>query len=253
MCALAKALDMELHFTSRYHLEADRQTECANQTLEQYICIYCSYQQDNLDLLLPIAEFAYNNAPNASTGISPFFANKGYHLNITVHPERDIASARARDFVVNLDELHQFLRNEITQAVLLQDPSRQAPESAPPFKVGDKVFLSSKHIKTTCPTAKFAEKFLGPFEVIAQPGSHSFMLKLLPDLHAIHPVFHVSQLEPVEENTIPNHTQPPPPLVEVDGEEQYEIAQILDSKLDHRFWCPLLYRIQWLGYEGTDE
>ncbi len=97
------------------------------------------------------------------------------------------------------------------------------------------------------------EKFLGPFEIIAQPGSYSFTLKLPSDLHVIHPVFHVSQLEPVEENIIPNRTQPPPPPVEVDGEEQYEIAQILDSKLDRRFWCPLLYRIQWLGYEGTDK
>ncbi len=85
-CTLAKALDMELHFTSGYHLEADGQTEHANQTLEQYIHIYCSYQQDNWDLLLPIAEFAYNNALNTSTRISPFFANKGYHPNITILP-----------------------------------------------------------------------------------------------------------------------------------------------------------------------
>ncbi len=254
MRTLAKALDMELHFTSGYHPEADGQTERANQTLEQYICIYCSYQQDNWDLLLPIAEFAYNNAPNASTRISPFFANKGYHPNITVHLERDIASARARDFVVNLDELHQFLCDEITQAqsrYKIQADKHRNP--APPFKVGDKVFLSSKHIKTTRPTAKFTEKFLGPFEIIAQPGSHSFTLKLPSDLHAIHPVFHISQLEPVEENTIPNRTQPPLPLVEVDGEEQYEIAQILDSKIDRRFRCLLLYRIQWLGYKGTDK
>ncbi len=90
------------------------QTEHANQTLEQYIHIFCSYQQDNWDLLLPIAEFAYNNAPNTSTGISPFFTNKGYHPNITVHPEHYIASAQACDIVVNLDELHQFLCNEIT-------------------------------------------------------------------------------------------------------------------------------------------
>ncbi len=168
--------------------------------------------------------------------------------------EHDIASARACDFVVNLDELHQFLRDKITQAqsrYKIQADKRR--NLAPPFKVGDRVFLSSKHIKTTRPTAKFAEKFLGPFEIIAQPGSHSFTLKLLSDLRAIHPIFHVSQLEPVEENTIPNRTQPPPPPVEVDGEEQYEIAQILDSKIDRRFWCPLLYRIQWLGYEGTDE
>lgn len=67
---------MKLHFTSGYHLEADGQTEHANQTFEQYIHIYCSYQQDNWNILLPIAKFAYNNAPNASTGISPFFTNK---------------------------------------------------------------------------------------------------------------------------------------------------------------------------------
>ncbi len=41
--------------------------------------------------------------------------------------------------------------------------------------------------------------------------------------------------------------------MEVNSEEQYKIAQILDSKLDRWFQCPLLYRIQWLGYESTDE
>ena len=36
--SLGKALDMRLHFTSGYHLEGDGQTECSNQTLEQYLC-----------------------------------------------------------------------------------------------------------------------------------------------------------------------------------------------------------------------
>jgi hypothetical protein len=40
-------LDMKLHFTSRYHLEGNRQTKCVNQTLEQYLCTYCNYQQNN--------------------------------------------------------------------------------------------------------------------------------------------------------------------------------------------------------------
>ncbi|SJL06755.1 uncharacterized protein ARMOST_10097 [Armillaria ostoyae] len=234
MCTLAKAFDIELHFTSRYHLEADRQTEHANQTLEQYIHIYCSYQQNNWNLLLPIAEFAYKNAPNTFTGISPFFANKGYHPNITVHPKQDIASARAHDFVVDLDELHQFLYNEITQAQShYKIQADKCQNLASPFKVGKKVFLSSKHIKTTRPTVKFAEKFLGPFKIIAQPGSHSFILKLPLDLCAIHLIFHVSQLEPVEENIISNHTQP--------------------HCLRWKSMCPLLYRIQWLGYEGTNK
>ena len=100
---------MEFHYTSGYHPEADGQTERANQTLEQYLRIYCSYQQDNWSQLLPLAEFAYNNAPNASTSITPFFANKGYHLNITIYPERDLASLKARELAVNLDELHSAL------------------------------------------------------------------------------------------------------------------------------------------------
>ena len=47
------------------------------------------------------------------TGIMPFFANKGYHLNITVHPKRDLVSTRTHDFVTDLDELHQELRKHI--------------------------------------------------------------------------------------------------------------------------------------------
>ena len=91
--SLGTTLNMWLHFTSDYHSEGDGQTERTNQTLEQYLHVYCNYQQDNWSKLLPLAEFAYNNAPNATTGVSPFFANKGYHPNITVHPECDIASS----------------------------------------------------------------------------------------------------------------------------------------------------------------
>ena len=61
-------------------------------------------------------EFAYNNMPSATTGTSPFFANKGYHPNLTVHPERDLASSRAHNFIVDLDELHQELKLAISEA-----------------------------------------------------------------------------------------------------------------------------------------
>jgi hypothetical protein len=84
-----------------------------NQTLEQYLRIYCNYQQDNWSELLPLAEFSYNNAPSATTGVSPFFANKDYHPNLTVHPERDLSSTRAREYSVDLNSLHQFLREEM--------------------------------------------------------------------------------------------------------------------------------------------
>ena len=107
--SLRKVLDMKLHFTSSYHPEGDGQTECANQTLEQYLRVYCNYQQNNWSELLLLVEFTYNNAPNATMGLTPFYANKGYHPSITVNPKHDIASTRAQDFAVDLDDLHQQL------------------------------------------------------------------------------------------------------------------------------------------------
>ena len=71
-------------------------------------------------------------------------------------------------------------------------------------------------------------------------------------MQAVHPVFHVSMLEPASPNTIPNRIQPPPVIV--DGEPEFEISEVLDSKIDNRWKaCKLLYLIQWTGYEGTDE
>jgi len=67
--SLGTALDMRLHFTSGYHPEANGQAERTNQTLEQYLRVYCNYQQDNWSELLPLAEFAYNNAPSSTTGV----------------------------------------------------------------------------------------------------------------------------------------------------------------------------------------
>ena len=68
-----------------------------------------------------------------------------------------------------------------------------------------------------------------------------------------HPVFHVVELESATPNTIPNRVQSPPPPVEIDGEAEYEISEILDSKIDKRRRTPLLYLVRWSGYEGTDE
>src|ERR1700719_3355116 len=174
---LGKVLDMTLHFTSGYHPEGDGQTERTNQMLEQYLHCYCNYQQDNWSELLPLVEFAYNNAPSATTGISPFFANKGYHPNILVYPECEVTSVCARELAVDLDELHQELHTQIADAQCryqgLAD-TRRAP--APEFKVGARVYVKAKYFHTTRPSRKLAEKFLRPFEIIRKAGLHSFVL-----------------------------------------------------------------------------
>ncbi len=254
--SLGEALDMRLHYTAGYHPSADGQTERVNQTLEQYIRMYCNYQQDNWASLLPLGEFAYNNTPNATTGVSPFFANKGYHPSISVHPERDLVSARAREFVTDLDALHQELRKQMAAAqARYQGPADARRTPDPKINIGDQVFIAEDAFKFAKrrPTKKFSETFYGPYEVIAQPGPASFTVRLPRDMRQIHPVFHISQLQVGEPNTIPGRVQPPPPPVTVDGELEYEIAEILSSKLDRRRKPPLLYLVRWLGYAGTDE
>jgi hypothetical protein len=159
---------MKIHFTSGYHPEGDRQIERLNQTLQQYLRIFCNYQQDNWSPLLPLREFAYNNAPSASTGTSPFFANKGYHLNITVHPEHKLASQCACEFIVDLNKLHTELRSQLSAAQKhYQGPVDRQQTPAPDFKVGKQAFVKAENICTTCPSKKLSEKSLGPFNIIA--------------------------------------------------------------------------------------
>ena len=148
--SLGKALDMHLHFTPSYHPEGDGQTEHSNQTLEQYLHVYCNYQQDNWADLLPLAEFAYNNAPSATTGVSPFFTNKGYHPNISVYPEREMTSACAHDYTVNLESLHQYLHEEMANAQQrYQGPADAKHSLAPDFKVGDQAYVKAKYFQST--------------------------------------------------------------------------------------------------------
>ena len=242
-CSLRKALDMKLHFTSGYHLEGDGQTEWTNQTLEQYLWIFCNYQRDNWYTLLPLAEFSYSNTLSATTGISPFFTNKGYHPNLTIHPEHDLASSHAKDLVVNLDELHQELKDTIAKAQCCY----------PNFIIGQQAFIKANFFHTTCPSHKLSKRFLGPFKILAKAGTHSYTLHLPDTIHGVHPTFHVSMLEPVIPNKTPNCVQSPPPAINVQGEVKYEISEVLDSKIDQRQSCKLLYLVHWLGYENMNE
>ena len=58
-------------------------------------------------------------------------------------------------------------------------------------------------------------------------------------------------LEPTTSNTFSKRIQPVPAPVIIDGEPEYEISQIVDSKINHQWVCKLLYKVIWLGYEDT--
>jgi len=60
-------------------------------------------------------------------------------------------------------------------------------------------------------------------------------------------------LEPTTSNTFSERIQLAPTPVIIDGEPEYEISRIVDSKIDRRWACKLLYKVIWLGYEDTGD
>jgi hypothetical protein len=73
----------------------------------------------------------------------------------------------------------------------------------------------------------------------------------LPMQWNIHPVFHIDLLTLYRETIMhgPNFTQPAPELI--NGEEEYSVEKILDSRWFGRRQC-LQYLVKWEGYPDSD-
>jgi len=204
--------------------------------------------------LLPLAEFTYNNIPLVTTGISSFFANKGYHPYLDIQAVQVPSSKATQRYAVNLEKLHTELKRLFAKVQLCyQKLVNNKRISTPQIKVGDCVFVLAKFIRTTHPSKKLSEKYLGPFEITGKLGTYSYLVNLPEHLQSIHPVFHISQLEPATTSQIPNHTNLLLPPIKIDRNLKFEVAQVLNSKLDKQKKNLLLYYVCWASYEGTVE
>jgi hypothetical protein len=86
--ALFKRLGSKFSMSTTHHPQSDGQTESASRVVEEMLRAFTNYKQNDWDKYLSLVEFAYNNSIQASTGITPFFANYGQHPNIPTTPER---------------------------------------------------------------------------------------------------------------------------------------------------------------------
>jgi len=152
--------------STAFHPQTDRQTERLNQTIEVYLQAFVDHEQDNWVGLLPMAEFAYNNSITMGNGMSPFYANYGFHpvssdpaasgpLNpaskLYAHWMHAVHKASAK----RLEAAHERMR-------CYTDPQRSEP---PKYQIGDLVMLNGRKIKTRRPSRKLDHKNHGPFQV----------------------------------------------------------------------------------------
>jgi hypothetical protein len=243
--ALYERLGIKPKLSTAYHPQTDGQTERVNQNLEQFLRIYSSQRQDNWVDLLPLAEFSYNNATHASIDTSPFFANYGRHPTLTTVPSGSTLIPSVDLRVKQIEEAQKEIQSamKLAQEKMKMFYDRYVGE-IPKLNPGDEVWLDRKNIQTDRPSQKLDFRRLGPFKILEKMGPLTYKLQLPPSMR-IHPVFHVSHLNPRKADTIPGRKQEQPPPVVVEGEEEYEVESILDSR---KWGRGFQYFVKWKGY-----
>ena len=247
--ALTDLLNVDHRTSTAYHPQTDGLTERTNQTLETYLRAYCSYQQDDWVDYLPLAEFCFNNLENSSTRQTPFFANLAYHPTFEPQISHLSTTPAADDLARRLARIHEELRAELQHAQQLQAYYYDAHRLPPPdFEPDQLVWLLRRHITTTRPSIKLDHRRLGPYRVIKKIGPSSYLLNLPSYLSRLHPVFHVSLLEPYNDPFPFRSHASPEPFTPAD-DPALSIDAILDArKVGHRYD----YFVHWKGQSNSE-
>jgi len=235
--------------SSAYHPETDGQTERQNQTLEQYLRCYCCLEQDDWALWLPVAEFAYNDSLNATIGTTPFRAYHGADPRAPDWPGMPLGdgeSPLANGVAAKTLALQSECRKKIEAANAYQKRYSDKRRKHISLRIGDKVLISNRHMRSTRPKKKLDWKYVGPGTIMAQIGAEAYRVDL-PGLKGIHPVFHVSLLEPfTQKGSIKSQSEPPVDTLRTFGDDVYYVEKVIDRrKSSVGTWE---YLVKWEGY-----
>jgi len=225
---LYKGLGIDQRFSTAYHPETQGQVESNNKWLETYLRIFSAYRQDDWADFLHTAEFAYNNHHHPSIGMTPFYANYGYHPVYTNRASPD----QILELPLRLQHIHEVqarcqLAIEKAQRIYKRYVDRERRDLS--FTVGDKVWLESYNLSTDAPSKKLAAKRLGPYEVLEAIGPSSYRLAI-PASWKVHNVFHAGLLSHTKEDTIPGRVAPPQPRITMREQELWVIDQFVNSR-----------------------
>lgn len=212
-----------------------------------YLCLFSGQRQDDWADLLPVAEFVLNSRTNTSTKRSPFKLIYGYKPDFTIPISCKSTDLPALDD--RLDSLRMACKDAEAALCRAKDKMKQLPSKPlPNYKVGDMVWLQAKDIQIKQASRKLGPRQLGPLEVLETKFDLTYHLKLPPALK-VHDVFHINWLSPWGGNKINGQRPPKPGPIEIEGEEEYKVKEVLDSIL--RGCQGLFYLVKWKGY-GTE-
>jgi len=245
---LYRLLGIRISSSTAWHPQTDGQTEHVNQELDQFLRLFVNERQDDWYDLLPIAEFQHNNHVHSATQQPPFLLDMGRISRMGFEPRQDPSSLEmVNEFTKRMESTTKEAKSTIRKAQ--EDMTRyynRRRSLAPMFQPGDWVYLDASDIKTTCPSPKLSHRRLGPFKIECQVGSLAYQLKLPHRLRQLYLVFNVVKLSAVLDDPIPGRKPRAllPPIV-VDGELEWEIEEVLDSRWHRRRFQ---FLIKWKGF-----
>jgi len=193
-------------------------------------------------------EFQHNNYVHFAMQQPPFLLDTGRIPCMGFEPSQ----APSRLETVNkFMERMKFATEEVKSAIrkAQEDMTRyynRKRTPAPIYKPGDRVYLDASDIKTTRPSLKLSHRRLGPFKIENQVGPSAYCLKLPHGMRQLHPVFNVVKLSATPEDLILGRKlQAPPPPIVVNGEEEWEVEEILNSRWYRRRFQ---FLVKWKGF-----
>ena len=222
--AFCKALGTDHCKSTSYHPQSNGQTERMNRVLEDVLWHFVNPRQDDWDTLLPVLEFAINNSFQESIHDTPFFLNYGRHPRVPSDVRLPESNPCAHKYLDNIDQAMQKARKCLDAAQQRQKKYADQHRTELSFEIGDEVPLSTEHIPLrSVGIRKLLMELMGPFKVVRKVNAVAYEL-VLPSSWRIHDVFHVSLLKLYFKN---GSHRPPPPGLLVDGEEEFEVEEIL--------------------------
>ena len=217
-----------------------------NRVLEDMLRHYVNPRQDDWDMLLPMVEFAIN-ALQESVQDTPFYLNYGRHPRLPADVRLPETNPAAYKYLDNIDQALKRAKVCLEAARQRQKHYADTLRSPLSLKVGDRVLLSTENIPLrSVGTRKLLMKWMGPYTVVRKVNEVAYQLES-PAAWRIHNVFHVSLLKPYLEN---GRHQPPPPALMVEGEEEYEVEDILahEPKSKTKTDKGVKFLVKWTGY-----
>ncbi len=118
--------------------------------MKAYLRAFVNYKKDDWARLLPMAEFTYNNAKNASTGHTPFELNCNYHLRIFYKENINayFKSKSANELSIEVREVMTVYKKNLHHTQKLQKRANDQVMKPRRYTPSNKVGLNSKYIKT---------------------------------------------------------------------------------------------------------